>query len=431
MAVPRLRAVGLSVTIDHVAVGAVPLRPDGAVGRGHHRRAVRDGEVDPGVHGHPVDAGLAVVGAEAVLLRPGGRTSGAVAPCGRPPPRASFFSATCWALRSIRSCVRLARSAKSSASAERLSSWVSSLLFAVDGLHGDTVRRGGRPSFCSLSPLSPLTEAAAMPATPITQADGTATVSRAERLAGVRRRDRPALRAAVRDAARPAPGRARPGRVSSWSSSSGSSAGSSSSAYEVRLVVGEGVLGRAPVRPPASVICSNSRGGLLVVRRAPARGRTRRTGRTCCPGRCPSSTAVASYTPVSKACVLHSHCWVWLAGRPDRPARAGARRRRPTGRWCHYREAASARGSRRAAGSRAPKWRCRTPRCRRRRGAGPRTGRSSGSGDCRWTTGSCRTNRWCPRPACCRRAGRFRNYRWWYPCPCPRQNRWRRWGRAW
>ncbi len=50
-----------------------------------------------------------------------------------------------------------------------------------------------------------------MPATPITHAEGTATVSSAERLGGVRRRER--------DAARE-PGRGcGTGRISSWSSS--------------------------------------------------------------------------------------------------------------------------------------------------------------------------------------------------------------------
>ncbi len=116
----------------------------------------------------------------------------------------------------MRSCVRLARSAKSSAPAERLSSWVSSLLLAADGLTACASEAVVTVSFSSVVRVP--TEAAAIPATPITQADGTATVSSAERLAGGRRRER-AARAAVRE-----PGT---GPVSSWSSSRGVTAGSS------------------------------------------------------------------------------------------------------------------------------------------------------------------------------------------------------------
>ena len=50
--------------------------------------------------------------------------------------------------------------------------------------------------------MKPPTEAAAIPATPITQAEGTATVSSAERLAGVRRREREPARAAAREGRR-------------------------------------------------------------------------------------------------------------------------------------------------------------------------------------------------------------------------------------
>jgi hypothetical protein len=66
VAVPGLGAV-LGGHDDHVAVGRVPLCAHGAVGRGHHRRAVGDGEVDTGVQRHPVDTGLPVVRAEPVL----------------------------------------------------------------------------------------------------------------------------------------------------------------------------------------------------------------------------------------------------------------------------------------------------------------------------------------------------------------------------
>ncbi len=50
--------------------------------------------------------------------------------------------------------------------------------------------RGGRPGVLAALVGEVPTEAAAMPATPITQAEGTATVSSAERLGGVRRRER-------------------------------------------------------------------------------------------------------------------------------------------------------------------------------------------------------------------------------------------------
>ncbi len=60
--------------------------------------------------------------------------------------------------------------------------------------------RGGRPRVLPLSSDRSPTEAAAMPATPITHAEGTATVSRAERLGGVRRRERDPEREAARGA---------------------------------------------------------------------------------------------------------------------------------------------------------------------------------------------------------------------------------------
>ncbi len=66
VAVPGLGAVRRR-HLGHVAVGHVVLRGDRAVGGRHDGRAVGDGEVDAGVHRHPVDAGLAVVRAEAVL----------------------------------------------------------------------------------------------------------------------------------------------------------------------------------------------------------------------------------------------------------------------------------------------------------------------------------------------------------------------------
>jgi hypothetical protein len=134
---------------------------------------------------------------------------------------AFFFSAFCSALRSIRSCVRLARSAKSSAPAERLCNWVSSLLLTVDGF---TAVASEALAVVSLPPSPPKlpTEAAAIPATPITQAEGTATVSRAERFAGLRRREREAARDAARGA----------GMISSMSSSSGVSGTSSSLSAE-------------------------------------------------------------------------------------------------------------------------------------------------------------------------------------------------------
>ncbi|MFE1755047.1 hypothetical protein ACFW88_31695 [Streptomyces anandii] len=72
------------------------------------------------------------------------------------------------------------------------------------------------------APPRPPTEAAAIPATLITQAEGTAMVSSAERLAGWRRRERDPLRDAVREA-----GIRGAGTTSSWSSSSVPRAGSS------------------------------------------------------------------------------------------------------------------------------------------------------------------------------------------------------------
>lgn len=101
-----------------------------------------------------------------------------------------FFSSSWRSRRSMRSCVRLARSAKSPASALSATSWVSSLVFAATGF----TEAGSGAAIVVVSspglsvPVSPPTEAAATPATPITQAEGTATVSRAERFAGVRRR---------------------------------------------------------------------------------------------------------------------------------------------------------------------------------------------------------------------------------------------------
>jgi hypothetical protein len=118
----------------------------------------------------------------------------------------------------MRSCVRLARSAKSSAPAERLSSWVSNLLFATAGLTAVGSARVVEVSWPS--PVSVPTEAAAIPATPMTHAEGTAIVSSAERLAGIRRRERLALRAATRE---PWAGIGA-GPASSWSSRSGASA---------------------------------------------------------------------------------------------------------------------------------------------------------------------------------------------------------------
>ncbi len=106
----------------------------------------------------------------------------------------------------MRSCVRLARSAKSFAPAETLSSWESSLLFAADGFTGVAAEAlVVLPS----SPFTP-TDAAAIPATPMTHTDGTATVSSADRFAGARRRARFEARAATREA----------GAMSSSSSSS-------------------------------------------------------------------------------------------------------------------------------------------------------------------------------------------------------------------
>src|SRR4051794_1996678 len=92
----------------------------------------------------------------------------------------------------MRSCVRLARSAKSSAPAERLRIWVSSLLLAADGF---TACASDAVVEVFLSPVKVPTEAAAIPATPITHAEGTAMVSSADRLAGARRRERAPLRA--------------------------------------------------------------------------------------------------------------------------------------------------------------------------------------------------------------------------------------------
>ncbi len=74
--------------------------------------------------------------------------------------------------------------------AERLWSCVSSLLLTADGftaVPSDALRVV--LSLLSFPPMVP-TEAAATPATPITQAEGTATVSKAERFAGLRRRER-------------------------------------------------------------------------------------------------------------------------------------------------------------------------------------------------------------------------------------------------
>ncbi|CAM5655342.1 hypothetical protein SFUMM280S_08828 [Streptomyces fumanus] len=122
----------------------------------------------------------------------------------------------------MRSWVRLARSAKSSAPAERLASWVSSLLLAADGFTGVASGAAAAASVPS-SPVSVLTEAAAMPATPITQAEGTAMVNSADRLAG-RRREREAARAPAREAAG---GASWGDTVSSWPSRSTSTAGSS------------------------------------------------------------------------------------------------------------------------------------------------------------------------------------------------------------
>ncbi len=94
----------------------------------------------------------------------------------------------------MRSWVRLARSRKSSLPAESCSSWLSRRLFAATTSAepgSATASEAVLSSVASSPPGSPPTEAAAMPATLITQAEGTATVSSAERLAGVRRRARP------------------------------------------------------------------------------------------------------------------------------------------------------------------------------------------------------------------------------------------------
>lgn len=75
---------------------------------------------------------------------------------------------------------------------------MSSLLLAADGftaVPSDALRVV--LSLLSFPPMVP-TEAAAIPATPITQAEGTATVSKAERFAGLRRRERDADRFAAR-----------------------------------------------------------------------------------------------------------------------------------------------------------------------------------------------------------------------------------------
>ncbi len=219
---------------------------------------------------------------------------------------AFFFSCSCWFLRSIRSCVRLARSAKSSAPADRVFSWESSLLLAIDGLTACASEAAAVVSLPPPSVRAP-TEAAAIPATPITHAEGTATVSSAERLAGVRRRERAALRAPARVAGA--------GVTSSWSSSRPVTAGSSP------VPPGSSVPGTCSAKPVSAYGASCWYG--VCAKAAVACGSPTCSKRAvaCWPNGSPASGSagtpwppefhwVASYVPVSKVWVPHSHCCV-------------------------------------------------------------------------------------------------------------------------
>ena len=220
---------------------------------------------------------------------------------------AFFFSAACWALRSMRSCVRLARSAKSSAPAVRL-------------------RRAGSPACCwrrtvspacasgavavvSLSPLKPCPRtAAAMPATPITHGRGHGDGQQRGALGGrTAAGTAPAARGRTPDAGA--------GVASSWSSRSGAGAGARRAARPVGVQLG---------RRPA----------VAAGRTGPDRpaARSRRRARLCRPAFVALGVPLRGVVrPVSKAWVPHSHCWVRSAGALT--GRAGARRSRPTARW--------------------------------------------------------------------------------------------------
>ena len=250
----------------------------------------------------------------------------------------------------MRSCVRLARSAKSSASAVRLSSWVSSLLLAAAGFTAVASgrRRGRRP--CRSSPPCRRRRRRRSPRHP--------SHRRRERRRSAERNAWPGYgggsggRAAA--AVREPRARRRTGGVR----------GGLFLAVEERGLGGQFARRRsdsASARAGSSYVRSSVRARSARRSRSPA-GRTRARllvvladgGGAVGP---PSEFhCVASYAPVSKVCVPHSHCWVWSAG----PACSGWSQVLAS-HWPLASPPVGLRGMRRVAGSRPPRRWCRTP----------------------------------------------------------------------